>query len=282
MAADFPLHSYAPAMPRDVFIADSVTHFDASARGRVAIAASHGGVFAVHMALARGLAGLVLSDAGVGREGAGIAGLEYANALGVPCATVDYRTARIGDGVDCAVRGVISYANAAARSLGVRLGMGAMEAAQRMRDAQPRPVDPGAPPSESRSIIPTEPGERPIALLDSASLVQPADAGAVVLTGSHGGLLGGRSESAIKVDVFAALYNDAGIGCDEAGVSRLPVLDARGIAGATVSAMSVRIGDARSAWDSGVLSRVNQTARFLGAREGMSAQAFAWQMARAR
>ena len=62
--------------------------------------------------------------------------------------------------------------------------------------------------------------------LDSASLVVPEHHGAIVLTGSHGGLLGGRPETALKYDVRAAFYNDAGIGIDEAGVSRLPALDA--------------------------------------------------------
>ena len=50
------------------------------------------------------------------------------------------------------------------------------------------------------------------------------------------------------------------IGIDEAGVSRLPALDARGIAAATVSAAGARIGDARSTYEDGVLSRVNTRA----------------------
>ena len=41
-------------------------------------------------------------------------------------------------------------------------------------------------------------------------------------------------ETALKYDVRCALYNDAGIGKDAAGTSRLPALDARGIAAATV------------------------------------------------
>ena len=54
--------------------------------------------------------------------------------------------------------------------------------------------------------------------LDSASLVLPEHKDAIVITGSHGGLLGGRPETALKYDVRGALYNDAGIGKDEAGV----------------------------------------------------------------
>ena len=70
----------------------------------------------------------------------------------------------------------------------------------------------------------------------------------------------------------AAFYNDAGIGIDEAGVSRLPALDVRFIPAATVSAVSARIGDARSTYDDGILSRVNARAAALGLTPGMSAR----------
>ena len=73
--------------------------------------------------------------------------------------------------------------------------------------------------------------------LNSNALVTPDDAGHIMLTGSHGGLLGGRAATAVKYDVFAAIYNDADFGADDAGVSRLPALDARDIAGACVSAV---------------------------------------------
>jgi hypothetical protein len=265
-----------------VRICDSVTRMGADVRGGVAIAASHGGLFAVHMALQEGVAGLVVCDAGVGLERAGIAGLDFADTLGVPCAAIHHRSARIGDGVDCARRGLISFANARAVALGVRVGMAAMDAAQCMAAGDLQPVDPGPAPGESRKVVAGGQGQRSIVLIDSASLVLPEDGDAVVITASHGGLLGGRAETAIKVPVFAALYNDAGVGCDGAGVSRLPVLEARGIAGATVSASSARIGDAGSAWATGVISRVNQAAHALGGREGQTTREWAEHMARAR
>jgi hypothetical protein len=87
-------------------------------------------------------------------------------------------------------------------------------------------------------------------------------------------LLGGKPETALKYDVLGALYNDAGIGKEEAGASRLPALDTRGIAAATVSAASARIGDARSTYEDGVISRINGRAAALGLREGISARDF--------
>jgi hypothetical protein len=74
----------------------------------------------------------------------------------------------------------------------------------------------------------------------------------------------------LDVDVFAAFFNDAGGGKDGAGFSRLPSLDARDIAGATVSCQTARIGDGRSSYETGVISRINETARRLELREGMS------------
>jgi hypothetical protein len=86
--------------------------------------------------------------------------------------------------------------------------------------------------------------------------------------------LGGRADTALKYDASAALFNDAGVGIDEAGVSRLPALDARDIAAGTVAAASARIGDARSTYEDGILSRVNSRAAALGLAPGMTAREF--------
>jgi len=96
----------------------------------------------------------------------------------------------------------------------------------------------------------------------------------VLVTGSHGGLLGGRPDTALKYDALAALFNDAGIGIDEAGVTRLPALEARGIAAGTVAAASARIGDARSTYEDGILSRINPCAAALGITPGITARQF--------
>jgi hypothetical protein len=73
---------------------------------------------------------------------------------------------------------------------------------------------------------------------------------------------------ALRTDAFAAVFHDAGIGIDGAGLTRLPALDQRGIAAFTVAAASARIGDARSIFREGVISAVNDTAAHLGAHVG--------------
>src|SRR3954451_20656309 len=100
-------------------ILDSVTVFPPDARGRAAIAASHGGIYAAYLAAKAGVKAVILCDAGVGREQAGIGGLDWLEQLGMPAAAIGHRSARIGDGADCAHRGVITFANKRAMVLGV-------------------------------------------------------------------------------------------------------------------------------------------------------------------
>src|ERR1051326_7890360 len=189
----------------------------------------------------------------------------------MPAATIGHDTARIGNGADMIERGVITHANGLSEALGCRSGMSCRGAAKALKAAEPARRAP-PPALEAAFLLIPEP---PLVwALDSASLVAPEHHDAIVLTGSHGGLLGGRPETALKYDVRAAFYNDAGIEIDEAGVSRLPALDQRGIAAATVSAASARIGDARSTYEDGILSRVNARAAGLGLKEGVSAREF--------
>lgn len=256
---------------RDPLLLDSVTHLPAEARGRVALCASHGAVYAAWYAADHGLAAVILHDAGIGRERAGIAGLDWLAERSVPAAAVGHLTARIGDGADCAARGVLTAVNAPARALGLAVGMRAAEALGLLAGAGLPPAPAVPPMREARTpIAEAGRGGVHVAALDSNSLVRPEDEGHVIVTGSHGGLLGGRPETAVKHRVRAAVYNDAGIGIDRAGVSRLPALDARGIAGATVSAASARIGEAMSTWSDGIVSAVNETASRMGGRVGQT------------
>lgn len=252
---------------------DSITHIDEQDAGTVVVAASHGGRYCGYCAARGRVLGAIFSDAGVGLENAGIAALEYLDALGVPAATVDYRSARIGDGADLARRGRISFCNEVARKLGCTPGQTTMECAERMERA---PRSTATPPAyeEARTLLLERPGGERVWGLDSNSLVRAEDIGSIVVTGSHGAILGGKPETALRINALAAVYNDAGVGIDDAGISRLPALDARGIAAVTVDAQSARIGDARSSWESGKVSHVNALAQAYGCRPGMSIPAF--------
>jgi hypothetical protein len=265
-------------MPAPIVIADSITRVGPEAAGAVVVNASHGGVYAAYLAAKLHAAAAIFNDAGVGRDRAGIGGLNYLEDFGIAAATVGHDTARIGDGADMMAHGVITHANAPAASLGVTLGQSCRDAAAVLQQARPTHRAPPDALEASFLLIPPPPQ---VWALDSASLVLPEHNNSIVVTGSHGGLLGGRPETALKYDVLGALYNDAGIGKDAAGTSRLPALDARGIAAATVSAASARIADARSTYDDGIISRINARAASLGLREGISARDFVTTLRRA-
>lgn len=238
--------------------------------GIVAICGSHGGLYAAYLAARTRARAIVLHDAGVGRENAGIACIDYCQALGMAAATVDYRSARIGDGQDMLARGRISFANAIALAAGCTPGMAARDALHAL-EAAPTWSGKPAPYAEGHGEIVVCAGAEPVIWLDSASMAGPAHAGRVLAIGSHGALLGGDAAAALRTEARAAMYNDAGIGIDGAGTTRLPALDARGIGAITVSAASARIGDGRSTLEDGIISAVNRHAAQTGASPGMPA-----------
>jgi hypothetical protein len=106
-----------------------------------------------------------------------------------------------------------------------------------------------------------------VLLMASASQLTSGHERDVIVTGSHGGRVAGR---AVKYPVAAAFFNDAGVGKDEAGISRLALLDDQGIAGVAVDYLTAEIGDAEDAFRSGVVSHVNQAARLRAVEAGMS------------
>jgi hypothetical protein len=253
-------------------ICDSITQLAAHDRGRVVVSGSHGGLYAAYVAARDGVRAVILNDAGRGLDDAGIAGLGYLDELDIPAATVGHETAQIGDGADMMRRGTLTHVNAAAVALGCRVGQGCAEAARLLLAAPAKEI---SPPKYEESRFLLRDGPIKVWGLDSAALVGPDDAGHVVVTGSHGALLGGKPDYAVRAAVLAALFHDAGIGIDGAGTTRLPALDIRGIAGATVAAATARIGDSRSLWETGRLSVVNDHARAAGITVGMSVPQFA-------
>jgi len=103
-------------------------------------------------------------------------------------------------------------------------------------------------------------------LLDSITKIEPRDAGAMVIAASHGG--SSSCEFALAVPLKLVVFNDAGVGKDDAGIVALAMLQARGVAAATVSHQSARIGDARDMWENGVISHVNDAALAMGLHVG--------------
>ena len=112
-----------------------------------------------------------------------------------------------------------------------------------------------------------ERGERKAILMDSISYVDASDAGRIVVSASHGGASSARY--AVRHELAAVFFNDAGVGKDQAGISALGMLE---IPAVTVSHASARIGDAQDMWLHGVLSHVNAAAAQRGLGPGQSLQ----------
>ncbi|MEM1376100.1 MAG: hypothetical protein AAGG69_01810 [Pseudomonadota bacterium] len=104
--------------------------------------------------------------------------------------------------------------------------------------------------------------ETQVRVYASITEVTAEDVGAIIISGSHGG----ASAASYAREVRALLYvfNDAGVGKDKAGIIALDILEDVGIAAATVSSDSARIGDAADTLACGVVSHVNGCARRLG------------------
>jgi hypothetical protein len=100
--------------------------------------------------------------------------------------------------------------------------------------------------------------------IDSITQLAPGDEGAIVVSGSHGGTSSGTF--AVELPLRLVFFNDAGVGKDGAGIAALAMLQALGVAACAVAHTSARIGDARDAWQHGVVSHVNEAAAALGVR----------------
>lgn len=117
-----------------------------------------------------------------------------------------------------------------------------------------------------RKDVVLETGRGRVVIMDFITKVTPDDKGSIVVAASHGGASSG--EFALDVPLDFVVLNDAGIGKDDAGIVALDMLQKRGVAGATVSHNSARIGDLLDMWEAGVISRLNDIAKKRGLSEG--------------
>jgi hypothetical protein len=260
-------------MTDDIFLVDTITKLNEKHRDRVVVAGSHGGTYAGYCAAKGAVRAVILNDAGIGKNQAGIESLTFLDGIEIAAATADSKSCRIADGADMWASGVVSRVNRTAEALGCAPGQTIVACAQRLRGAKAsqRPVPPIR---EARFVIAEGRGTRKVVGIDSGSQFRPEDASQIVVTGSHGGLLGGNPDNIVPPGIYAAFYNDAG-GCkDGSGFSRLAGLDRDDVIAATVSHDTACIGDAKSTYHEGIISHVNELAKKLGGKVGLPLQEF--------
>jgi hypothetical protein len=103
-------------------------------------------------------------------------------------------------------------------------------------------------------------------LVDSITELTAQDVGCLAVSGSHGGLSSARFAAVARP--LLSVFNDAGVGKDDAGIAGLAWLQSQGLAACAVAHTSACIGVAQSTWQEGVVSHVNAAAHQLGVRVG--------------
>ena len=243
-------------------------------RSHVVVSGSYGGRYNAFNAAKWGVRGVIMNDAGIGKDNAGICGLDYLDQINLAAATADAQTCHIGDGDHMLEHGIISHVNRASAALGCAPGQSVRDCAELMRSGIEPVATPPSITDGARFVLRDVPGEpRPICA-DSVGMLQPDDAGQIAVTASHGALSGGRPDNAIPPGIYAVFFSDAGGGMDGAGIARLPDLDQKGIVAGTTSADSAPIGDSRALYHDGILSHVNGPASLRGGRVGMKLHDF--------
>ena len=233
----------------------------------VVINASYCGVLPARFIAEQHPRGAIGVDCAVGPAGASVAGLWYLEALNIPAAAADVMTVRLGDGVDLHDRGTISFANRPAMDCGVVPGMSVRDAARAMLENDTRA--PTASDVTNRTVMETAADGRQVVCTDSIAFGLPQDVRNVLVTAGHTG------RSAVpylrKVRPFGFICSDGGKGREDAGVAGLAIVEAEGLAGATVDARIARMGDGLSSYHDGIISAVNTLARAAGVHLGMPA-----------
>lgn len=257
-----------------IFTVASSATAPAKCAGHVVVSGSYGGEYNAWHAAKNGIRGVVLNDAGIGFDNAGINGLPYLDRIGLPAATADVMTCHIGDGEHMFEHGVVSFVNEYAKKLGIAPGASVRSAAESMRSA---PVVTQTPPpiagGKRYNIGKTRSG-LPIICLDAAPMLEDSDTDAIAITGSHAALFRGKPDDVIRQRLTAVFFNDGGVSLDGAGVNRLPTLDERNIIGGAVSATSAPIGNSRAIYEQGVLYHLNRRAIEAGGVIGMRLKNF--------
>ena len=204
-------------------------------------------------------------DACIGKDGAGIAGLWYLEALGIPAITAEGMSAELGNGRDLYESGIVSRLNVLAERCGVTEGMSIEVAAELLATREPGETEAGN--KIRREIAITSETGRSIVVTDSIVFALPGDDQNVLVTAGHTG----RSGAAFikEVSPHGFICSDGGMSKNQAGIAGLEIANREGLAGACCDAQSAPIGDAFKAYEEGTISACNDLAKERGVLVGM-------------
>lgn len=245
--------------------------YDADERNRsrdVVVTGSYCGVLPARFVAEHAPRGAIGVDCAIGKDGAGIAGLWYYEALGIPAAAADIDTVELGNGRDVFENGVVSRRNEPAATVGVVPGMPVRDAARLMLENRPRRRTGSE--ITNRTVVWAHPSGSQVICTDSIAFGLAVDRDRNVLcTAGHTG------RSAVpyleRVRPLGFICSDGGRGRNDAGIAGLTIADGLGVAGATVDARTARMGDGLSTYHDGIISACNAAAAARGVRVGQPA-----------
>ena len=105
------------------------------------------------------------------------------------------------------------------------------------------------------------------AIVDSVSGLCAEHENLWIFCGSHGGT--NAAQHALTFNIAGIVFNDAGVGKDNAGVAGLLLCDQQSVPAACVDCHTARIGEGRETFQNGVVSKANKHAQSLGIGEGI-------------
>lgn len=254
---------------RSVVTMDSARYVDARNRDTdVVVAASYIGVLPARLMAPHCPRGVIGHDGRIGKDGAGIQGLFYLEALGIPAAAADGATAELGNGQDLYHEGVISRVNILAEQCGVTPGMTVKDAARLLRDADPGDTEPGT--RIRREVVETSSTGRQVIVTDSIIFARPEDRETnVLVTAGHTGTSG--ASFLLEFRPWGFICSDGGGAKNDSGIAGLDIVAAHDLAGASVDGQTAAIGDAFSTYHDGIIAACNAPAGRRGVEVGMPA-----------
>ena len=254
---------------------DSARYVDGRNTTRdVVVPSSYLGVLPARLMAPHRPRAVIAHDGCIGKDGAGIAGLWYLEAIGIPAAAAAGMSAELGNGMDLYEKGTISRINILAERAGVKEGMSVIEAAKVLLENDPGDISAGT--KIRRESAATSDTGREIIVTDSIVFALPEDNKNVLVTAGHTGRSGAKF--LLEVSPHGFICSDGGMSKNNAGIAGLETTQEHGLAGACCDAWSAPVGDAFKAFEEGTISACNDIAAKRGVEIGMTVREAAFKL----
>jgi len=196
--------------------------------------------------------------------------LPYYAAEGILACAVDNYSAEIGVARDTWESGIISHTNVIADKIGIKIGDSVQNAVDKIiinlnsnfifqkEKIDVIHLEEKSSKADLKKQIQIQIEGKTITITDSITFLNESNIGDIVVCGSHGGVSAGHY--AQKFHLKAVIFNDAGIGKNNAGIKSLDSLSDAGILACTVDCMSAEIFNGRDVLENGVITVCNQLA----------------------